>query len=111
MKTITLFTGFLLMAFLSLGTLAASSNLDQAIQHAEAAMKSEKGKSIAKHATEAKKYANASKGDSDKVINRKHLDESIKCLSDAIKEGESDDVKAAQKSAKDAVEHFKQAAN
>lgn len=111
MKIITLLTSFLIMAFLSFSTLAASSNLDQAIQHAEAAIKSEKGKSIAEHATEAKKYANASKSDKDKVIDRKHLDEGIKCLTDAIKEGEDENIDAAKKAAKDAVEHFKQAAN
>ena len=81
MKTITLFTSVLIMALLSFSTFAASSNLDQAIQHAEAAIKSEKGKSVAEHAAEAKKYANASKSDTSTnsplpqlSVNCSHLD-------------------------------------
>lgn len=98
------------MGLLSFGTFAASSNLDQAIQHAAAATKSKEAKSVVEHATEAKKYANASKSDRDKVIDRNHLDEGIKCLTDAVKEGEDGNTDAAKKAAKDAVEHFKQAA-
>jgi hypothetical protein len=110
MKISTLLTTLLILIFLSFNTLAASSNLEQAIQHAQAAIKSEEAKSVAEHAAEAKKYANASKGDTDKVIDRKHLDEGIKCLSDAVKEGKDGNTDEAKKAAKDAVEHFKQAA-
>lgn len=109
MKRITLFTSILILSLLSFSTFAASSNLDQAIQHGEAAVKSKEAKSISEHAAEAKKYANASKSDTDKIIDRKHLDEGIKRLTDAVKEGEDGNTDAAKKAVKDAVEHFKQA--
>lgn len=110
MKTFTLFASFFLMALLSFSTLAAQSNLEQAIQHSQQAANSDKGKMVAEHAEEAKKFANAAKGDTDRVINSKELDKGIKCLTDAIEEGQKDNTDAAKKAAKDAVEHFRQAA-
>lgn len=109
-KTITFFTSFLLiLALFSFNALAESSHLDQAIQHAEAAAKLTDGKAVAKHAVEAKNHANAAKNDKDRVIDRKHLDEGIKCLSDAIREGNEENTDAARKAVSDAVKHFKQA--
>lgn len=108
MKVLSLVMSFLLVFFVSFGVHAAS-NLDQAIKHSEAALKSETGKSVADHAAEAKKYAQAAKNDKDRVIEGKHLDEGIKCLSDAMKEGEKNDADEAKKAVKDAIEHFKQA--
>ncbi|MBL8497706.1 hypothetical protein ABF87_10340 [Nitrosomonas sp. JL21] len=108
MKALSFFVSFLLISLMSLNVHAAS-NLDQAIQHSEAALKSEKGTSVAEHAAEAKKYAQAAKNDKDKVIEGKHLDEGIKCLSDAMKEGEKNNADEAKKAVKDAIEHFKQA--
>lgn len=108
MKILSLLMSFLLIFFASLGV-HASGNLDQAIKHSEAALKSEKVKSVADHAAEAKKYAQAAKNDKDRVIDGKHLDEGIKCLSDAMKDGEKGDADEAKKAVKDAIEHFKQA--
>ncbi|MEI2767671.1 MAG: small metal-binding protein SmbP [Nitrosomonas sp.] len=50
-----------------------------------------------------------SKSGTDKIIDRKHLDEGIKRLTDAVKEGEDGNTDAAKKAVRDAVEHFKQA--
>lgn len=109
MKTITLFTGILIMALFSFGVLAESSHLDQAIQHAESAVKSADGKTVAHHARMAKNHANAAKNQKDRHISRKHLDEGIKCLDDAVKEGVNGNIDAAKQAATDAVKHFKQA--
>ncbi|WP_242447343.1 small metal-binding protein SmbP [Nitrosomonas supralitoralis] len=109
MKTITLFSSILVMALFSFGAIAESSHLEQAIQHAESAAKSADGKAIAHHARMAKNQANAAKNQRDRIIDRKHLDEGIKCLDDAIKEGEDGDIDEAKQAATDAVKHFKQA--
>jgi len=109
MKTITLFTCILIMALFSFSALAGSSHLDQAIEHAESAAKSADGKTVAHHAGVAKSHANAAKSQKDRIINRKHLDEGIKCLDDAVKEGRDGNTDEAKQAAKDAVKHFKQA--
>lgn len=108
MKALSLFVSFLLIFYVSLNA-HASNNLDQAIKHSEVALKSDQAKSVAEHAAEAKKYAHAAKNDKDRVIDGKHLDEGIKCLSDAMKEGENGNADEAKKAVKDALEHFKQA--
>lgn len=109
MKTITLFTSILIMAIFSSSALAVSSNLDQAIQHAQAAVKSTDGETVAKHARISKNYANAAKSDKDRQINRKHLDQGIESLDAAVSEGKDGNTEAAQQAATDAIEHFKQA--
>ena len=109
MKTITLFTSILVMALFSFSALAESSHFNQAIQHAEAAAKSNDGETIANHARMSKKYANASKSETDRQINRTHLDEAINSLDEAIKEGNDGDTDAAKQAAADAVNHFNQA--
>ncbi len=109
MKTITLFSSFLIMALFSFSALAESSHLAQAIQHAESAAKSSDGKTVAHHARMAKNHANAAKSQKDRVINRQHLDEGIKCLNDVVKEGEDGNTDAAKQAAADAVTHFKRA--
>lgn len=109
MKSLSLLVSFLLITFISLNVYA-SDNLNQAIKHSEAALKSDEGKSVANHAAEAKRYAHAAKNDKNRVIEGKHLDEGIKCLGDAMKEGENGNADEAKKAVKDALEHFKQAA-
>jgi len=106
-KTIIIYASILIMAFLSFSAVAGQSHLDEAIQHAEAAAASTNGKTIAKHAQEAKTHAKAAKNDK---TDAKHLDEGIKCLDGAIKEGNDGNLDAAKKEAADAVKHFKQAA-
>ena len=107
MKTISLYAGILILALFSFGAIAAGSHLDEAIQHAEAAVNSSDGKGVAQHAEESKTHAKAAKNDK---TDAKHVDEGIKCLDDAIKEGKDGNTEAAKKAARDAVNHFKQAA-
>lgn len=109
MKTITLFTSILVMAIFSSSALAVSSHLDQAIQHAQAAVKSDDGETVAQHARTAKNHANAAKSDKDRQINRKNLDEGIESLDVAVSEGNDGNTEAAQHAATDAIQHFKQA--
>ncbi len=109
MKTITLFTSILIMAIFSSSALATPRHLDQAIKHAQAAVKSTDGEAAAKHASMSKNHANAAKGDNDRVINREHLDQGIESLNVAISEGNDGDTEAAQQAATEAIEHFKHA--
>jgi soluble cytochrome b562 len=109
MKTITLFTSILIMALFSFSTLAGTSHFDEAVQHAKAAEKADDGETIAEHASMSRKYANASKSETDRQINRTHLDAAIKSLDEAIEEGNEGDADAAKKAASDAIEHFNQA--
>lgn len=85
MKNTTLITSILIMAILSFGVLAETNNLDQAVQHAEAATKSANWKAVANHSAEANKYANAAENDTDHQIDSKHLDKGIDSLNNAIK--------------------------
>ena len=95
------------MALFSVSAVAADNHLNQAIQHAEAASTSPDGKSIVQHAQEAKTHAKAAMNDKNDA---KHLEDGMKCLDDAVKAGNDGNTDAAKKSAKDAVNHFKQAA-
>ena len=106
-KTIIIYASILIMTLLSFSAIAGQSHLDEAIQHAEAAVASTDGKTVAQHAEEAKTHAKAAKNDK---TDAKHLDEGIKCLDGAIKEGNDGNLDAAKKEATDAVKHFKQAA-
>jgi len=106
-KTIFLYACILMMSLLSFSVVAGQSHLDQAIKHSEAAVTSADGKTIAKHAQEAAIHAKAAKNDK---TDAKHLDEGIKRLEDAVKEGNEGNIDAAKKAATDAVNHFKQAA-
>jgi soluble cytochrome b562 len=109
MKTITLYTSILIIALFSFSALAGSDHFGQAIKHAEAAVKSDDGATVAQHAKMAKTYANASKSEIDRQINRKHLDEGIKSLDEAVQEGNDGNTDAAKQAATDAINHFKQA--
>lgn len=109
MKTIMLFTSILIMAIISSSALATSSHLDQAIQHAQAAVKSTDGEAVAQHAGMSKKHAIAAKSDNDRVINREHLDQGIESLDVAVSEGKDENTEAAQQAATDAIQHFKHA--
>ncbi|WP_394807352.1 small metal-binding protein SmbP [Nitrosomonas sp.] len=106
-KTIIIYVSILIMALFSFSAVAEQSHLDEAIQHAEAAVTSADGKTLAKHAQEAKTHAKAAKNDK---TDAKHVDEGIKCLDSAIKAGNDGNLDVAKKEATDAVNHFKQAA-
>lgn len=111
-KTNALYTIiFLIMSLCSFSVMAAESHLDQAIMHAEAAIKATDGKTVAKHAEEAKIHASASKTEKNSVKNAaSHLDAGIKSLDEAIKQGKSGATDLAKKAAGEAVAHLKQAA-
>ncbi len=109
MKTITLFASILIMAIFSSSALATSSHLDQAIQHAQAAVKSDDAETVAQHARMSKNHANAAKSDNDRATNRTHLDQGIESLNVAVSEGKDGNTEAAQQAATDAIQHFKQA--
>ncbi|MBP6058929.1 MAG: hypothetical protein KA524_11065 [Nitrosomonas sp.] len=111
MKTITLYTSFLMVLFFSVHTFAAGNHLTEAIQHAEAAVKSAEGKSIAQHAEEAKTHANAAKNEKTQATTSgSHLDAGIRSLDEAIKEGNLGAIDSARKAAEQAITHLKQAA-
>lgn len=105
-KAIILYAGILIMSFLSFSGIAGQNHLDQAIKHSEAAVTSVDGKTLAKHAQEAQIHAKAAKND---TTDSKYLDEGIKILDDAVKEGNEGNIDAAKKAATDAVKRFKQA--
>jgi hypothetical protein len=107
MKAVSFYASILIMVLYSISSIAGDSHLDQAIQHTEAALASPDGKGVAQHAQEAKAHANAAKNDK---TDAKHLEDGIKCLDDAVKEGKEGNTDAAKKAARDAVNHFKQAA-
>ena len=108
-KTMTFFTSIMIMILFSLSAMAGESHLVHAIKHAEAAAAAADGKAVAEHAGQAKTHAIDAKNDKTSKSDPKHIDEGIKCLDDAIKEGKSGNTDAAKKAAADAVSHFKQA--
>lgn len=110
-KTITLYTSFLIIFFFSLSAFAAGNHLNEAIQHAEVAAKATEGKAISQHAKEAKTHANAAKADKiQATATNPHLDAGIRSLDEAIKEGNLGAADSARKAAEQAVAHLKQAA-
>ena len=103
------FTSIMIMILFSLSAIAGESHLVHAIKHAEAAAAAADGKAVAEHAEKAKTHAIDAKNDKTSKSDPKHIDEGIKCLDDAIKEGKGGNAEAAKKAATDAVNHFKQA--
>ena len=55
MKTAILFTSIVILTFFSFGVIGKGNHLDQALQHAEAAVTSTEWKAVAEHAEIAKK--------------------------------------------------------
>ena len=108
MKTIS-YLSIILFVFLSLSACTAENHLNEAIKHAEAAMKADSSSSIAKHADEAKTHANAAKGDKNlSPTSGQHLDAGIMSLDQAIEKGKLDAKDSAKQAAEDAVAHFKE---
>lgn len=112
MKTISLYTSILIiLMLLSFGTFARENHLNQAVQHAEAAIQSTDVKAITEHAEEAKTHAEAAKAEKTQATGgNSHLDAGIRSLNEAIKEGKLGAVDLARKAAEQAVAHLKQAA-
>lgn len=111
-KTITFYTSILIIMILfSFSAFAAETHLNEAIQHAEAAVQAPDGKTIAQHAMEAKTHADAAKTErSQAATGDSHLDAGIRSLDEAIKEGNLGAADLARKAAEQALAHLKQAA-
>jgi Small metal-binding protein len=97
------FTGLLLGSILTVATFGAyagESHMAEALKHAQAAVKADDGKGIAKHADAAKTHAQTAS---------EHLSAGITSLNDAIDHGKLDHTDLAKKSAEEAVTHLKAA--
>ena len=96
-------TGLLLGIILTVATFGAyagESHMAEALKHAQAAVKADDGKGIAKHADAAKTHAQTAS---------EHLSAGITSLNDAIDHGKLDHTDLAKKSAEEAVTHLKAA--
>jgi Small metal-binding protein len=96
-------TGLLLGSILTVATFGAyagESHMAEALKHAQAAVKADDGKGIAKHADAAKTHAQTAS---------EHLSAGITSLNDAIDHGKLDHTDLAKKSAEEAVTHLKAA--
>ena len=111
MKKITLFASILVMVVFSLSAMAGDNRLIDAIQHTQRAVTAVDGMDVAKNAEMAKNHANAAKTDKHNKYYDKQMDDGIKCLDDAIKEGMDGNAEAARKAANDALKHFTKATN
>lgn len=98
-KFIVLSAGIIL-TLAAFGAYAGESHLAEALKHAEAAVKADDGKGIAKHAEVAKSHAQTAS---------EHLKAGITSLNDAIDHGKLDHADLAKKSAEEAVTHLKAA--
>jgi hypothetical protein len=97
------FTGLLLGTILTVATFGAyagESHMAEALKHAQAAVKADDGKGVAKHADVAKTHAQTAS---------EHLSAGITSLNDAIDHGKLDHTDLAKKSAEEAVTHLKAA--
>lgn len=97
---ITALSAGIILTFASLGAYAGESHMAEALKHAEAAVKADDGKGIAKHAEVAKTHAQTAD---------EHLDAGVTSLNDAIDHGKLDHTDLAKKSAEEAVTHLKAA--
>jgi predicted cobalt transporter CbtA len=88
------------LALASFSATAGESHMAEALKHAEAAAKSDDGKTIAEHAVAAKTHAQTA---------NEHLDAGITSLNDAIDHGKLGHGDSAKKSAEEAVTHLKAA--
>lgn len=96
-------TGLLLGSILTVatfGTYAGESHMAEALKHAQAAVKADDGKGVAKHADAAKTHAQTAS---------EHLSAGLTSLNDAIDHGKLDHTDLAKKSAEEAVTHLKAA--
>jgi Small metal-binding protein len=96
-------TGLLLGSILTVATFGAyagESHMAEALKHAQAAVKADDGKGVAKHADAAKTHAQTAS---------EHLSAGITSLNDAIDHGKLDHTDLAKKSADEAVTHLRAA--
>ena len=92
-----------LSAFSSYSTFAGFDHFSEAILHTYSAYRASNGKAIAQYAEVARIHANATRKDNYRKINYNLLDEGIRCLNTAVKEGNSGNTGAAKQAAGDAL--------
>jgi uncharacterized membrane protein YvbJ len=90
----------IILTLATFGVIAGESHMAEALKHAEAAVKADDGKGIAKHAEVAKTHAQTAS---------EHLSAGITSLNDAVDHGKLDHSDLAKKSAEEAVIHLKAA--
>jgi Small metal-binding protein len=96
----TSFLAGIILTLASYGVYAGESHMAEALKHAEAAVKADDGKGIAKHAEAAKTHAQTAS---------EHLSAGITSLNDAVEHGKLDHADIAKKAAEEAVTHLKAA--
>ncbi len=117
MKTVTLAICGLILAFISFNAFSSYSpfagfdHLSEAILHTYSASKSSNGKAVAKYAEVARIHANATKNDHYRKINHNFLEEGIRCLNLAVKEGKNGNTDAAKLAVDDALLFLLQSAS
>ncbi len=117
MKAITLSICSLILVFTSLSafssysTFAGFDHLSEAILHTYSAFRSSNGETVAKHAEVARIHASATKNDQHRKIDHNFLNEGIRCLNLAVKEGENGNIDAAKQAVDDALLFLIQSVN
>lgn len=95
-----LLAGLVFLGLSSLSAYAAETHMEQALKHAEAAVKATDGKTIAEHAEAAKTHVKTA---------TEHLNAGNKSLDEAIEHAKQGHTDLAKKSAEEAVTHLKAA--
>ena len=110
-KAIVLYATISILSIFSFSVSAfvAGNHLEEAIQHADTAVRAPNGKTIAEHAEIAKTHAMAVKtGKTLSSPDNEHLQAGIMSLHQAIKKGKLGAEDSARKAASDALAHFKE---
>ncbi|NOU22442.1 MAG: hypothetical protein HOO93_11785 [Methyloglobulus sp.] len=97
---LTALSACIILTVATFGAYAGESHMAEALKHAQAAVKADDGKGVAKHADAAKTHAQTAS---------EHLSAGITSLNDAIDHGKLDHTDLAKKSAEEAVTHLKAA--
>lgn len=98
-------------AFSSYSTLAGFDHLSEAILHTYSAFRSSNGKTVAEYAEVARIHASATKNDHHRKVDHNFLNEGIRCLNLAVKEGENGNIDAAKQAVDDALLYLIQSVN
>ena len=109
MKTLTLAICSLILVFTSLSafssysTFAGFDHLSEAIRHTYSASRSPNGKTVANHTEVARIHASATRNDNYRKIDHVFLNEGIRCLNLAVREGKNGNADAARQAVNDAL--------
>lgn len=99
-KKLTSLGAGIVLTVCSLAAYAAENHVEEALKHAETAVKTDAGAGIAEHAETARSHAKAA---------HEHLGAAITSLDKAITEGKQGHADVAKKAAEEAVTHLKAA--